>query len=641
MHDRLEPVRHFFKYPLYMHLIDLSELEDLGKKFSFFGYNKFRPLSIYDKDYLGPQDLSLMSKVRELLKEKSYKDEVKRVELLTTPRYFGYVFNPASFFYCYGEDDKILALILEVNNTFGERHVYVMDSEFEVGENKYYLPKEFYVSPFNDISGDYDCATICPNGAVDIKLNIVDKDKTIFRSRVWGKTKPLSWNSFLSSFYDYPFTAVLNLPRITWQAAKLHFSKKLPVQYKPAPSHSRTRVIAKPSMVERLSIKAIDKVLKSLSEGSLELVFPDGQVNTYGTSDSRPATIEVYDYSFFSRLAFGGDIALGEAYCEGLFETEDLQELISFFAKNVDAFHENKLGLAKFSELRAKFNHWLKRNTKDNSRKNIHAHYDLSNDLFERFLDPTMMYSSAIFETGEETLEEAQIKKLTRIIKKAEIKSQDHVLEIGCGWGGFAIEAVNQTGCRVTCLTLSTEQKRLADERIAAAGFSDKIDVRICDYRDIAGKFDKIVSIEMLEAVGHQYFDTFFSKCDGLLKEGGKAVLQVITIPHNRFTQACDGIDWIQKYIFPGSTIPSIEALEQSMSRVSKFQVTDSLSIGQSYATTLKLWREEFENNWPEISQFGFDEKFRCMWNYYLAYCEAGFATSAIDNYHLVLERVD
>jgi cyclopropane-fatty-acyl-phospholipid synthase len=283
--------------------------------------------------------------------------------------------------------------------------------------------------------------------------------------------------------------------------------------------------------------------------------------------------------------------------------------------------------------------HWFNRNTRAGSRKNIAAHYDLGNDFFKLFLDDSMMYSSAMFTNPNMTLAEAQMTRLRAICRKLDLQPSDHLLEIGTGWGGFAISAARECGCRITTTTISREQYELACERIAAAGLQGRIEVLRCDYRDLQGQYDKLVSIEMIEAVGHQYYDTYFAKCASLLKPSGSMLLQAITIADQRYDAAKNSVDFIQRYIFPGSCIPSVTAMTDSITRSSDLRLFHLEDIGPHYATTLARWRENLFDQLDRVRAMGHSEAFIRMWEYYFCYCEGGFAERAIGDVHMLLVK--
>jgi cyclopropane-fatty-acyl-phospholipid synthase len=296
-------------------------------------------------------------------------------------------------------------------------------------------------------------------------------------------------------------------------------------------------------------------------------------------------------------------------------------------------------GGARFAGWLMKAAHALRRNTRSGSRKNIAAHYDLGNALFELFLDPSLMYSSAVFDQEGMTLEQASQRKLQLICEKLELRADDHLIEIGTGWGGMAIYAAKHTGCRATTTTISQEQYDLAKARVEAEGLQDRITLLFEDYRDLDGQFDKLVSIEMIEAIGHQFQDTYFAKCASLLKPGGKALIQAITIEDHRYQQALDSVDFIKRYIFPGSYIPCVSAMVSSAAQAGKLRLLDLQDIGDSYAKTIHAWRERFLSRESDVLALGYDRRFLRMWDFYLAYCEAGFLEQSISDVHLLLGK--
>eukprot|EP01122_Echinamoeba_exundans_P008156 TRINITY_DN2656_c0_g1_i3.p1 TRINITY_DN2656_c0_g1~~TRINITY_DN2656_c0_g1_i3.p1 ORF type:complete len:340 (+),score=81.03 TRINITY_DN2656_c0_g1_i3:247-1266(+) len=323
----------------------------------------------------------------------------------------------------------------------------------------------------------------------------------------------------------------------------------------------------------------------------------------------------------------------------GEIEIDDLTSFFMIMIKNRNT-SDNSSILFWLGSLWSRVQHRFGRaNNISTAQQNIHEHYDLSNEMFETFLDPTMMYSCAVFEKPSDSLQEAQITKLHKIIREADIKSTDHVLEIGSGWGSFAIEAVKKTGCRVTTVTISEEQFALAKKRIEEAGLQDRIDLKFLDYRKIEGKFDKVVSIEMIEAVGHEYLPEYFATIDKCLKPDGVAYIQVITYPDSRYEQYRRGCDFIQKYIFPGGLCPSITAMANAMTKSSSLQIEHLDNIGIHYAQTLRLWRDNFIANREKILKLGFPESFIRRWLYYFSYCEAGFETKVLGTLHLLLSR--
>jgi len=339
-------------------------------------------------------------------------------------------------------------------------------------------------------------------------------------------------------------------------------------------------------------------------------------------------------------LMFAGEIGFGEAYTDGDWTTDDLPGLLTLLSANAELIDDRNVMTAAIGHGLNRLRHWLRANTVRGSSRNIREHYDLSNDFFATFLDPGMTYSSAEFRDEDESLAQGQRNKLQTIIEKAQLNSCDHVLEIGCGWGSFAIEAVRQTGCRVTGITLSHEQLALARERVRDAGLEEQIDLQLCDYRHIAGQYDKIVSIEMLEAVGHAGLKAFFQVCGQALRPGGRAVIQVITIPDRKYDAYRTSSDWIRKHIFPGGHLPSLGAMTEAMKH-SRLTLSRLENYGLDYSRTLDLWRQTFLAKRQEILALGYDEKFLRKWEYYFSYCQAGFTNRIIDLAQLELDKAE
>ena len=401
------------------------------------------------------------------------------------------------------------------------------------------------------------------------------------------------------------------------------------------------RVSPKPLFLDGVAQRAVRQRLATIQRGSL--VISDGLVmDRYGmASTQHPLNemVRVHDPRFYTEMAFGGSIGAGEAYMQGYWSTDDLTAVMRIILQNRDVLDGMETGWARLTEPLRKALHWAARNTRSGSSRNIQAHYDLGNDFFKLFLDPTMMYSSAIFEHEGMSLEAASIAKLDRICRKLDLKSGDRVIEIGTGWGGFALHAAKQYGCHVTTTTISPSQHEMARARVAAAGLNGRITLLQQDYRDLTGQFDKLVSIEMIEAVGHQFYDTFFRKCSDLLKPDGTMLLQAITIADQRYEAAKRSVDFIQRYIFPGSCIPSVTALCSSITRASDMRLFHLEDIGPHYALTLRRWREAFNAHLTEVRAQGYPESFIRMWEFYLCYCEAGFMERVIGDVQVLLVK--
>ena len=356
------------------------------------------------------------------------------------------------------------------------------------------------------------------------------------------------------------------------------------------------------------------------------------------------AEMRVHDDDFFRRCALFGNVGFGESYVYGEWETPDIAAVISWFILNIARTpkYRGSSGKVAFTNLLKMVNrvtHLMRPNSVTTSRRNISEHYDLGNDFYSLWLDETMTYSSALFEKPDQSLAEAQWAKYEALCQKLELKPGDHVLEIGCGWGGFCTHAAREHGCRVTAVTISAEQHKFATERVAREGLSDLIEIRLQDYRHVTGQLDKIASIEMLEAVGDAYLETYFAKCHELLKPDGLLAFQVITVPDCRFSALKKGVDWIQKHIFPGSLLLSVGRLNEAINKTGDLSMAGLHDFGLSYARTLNLWFESFNERWDEVMKQGFSESFRRKWNFYLKYCEAAFATRNISVVQAVYHR--
>jgi cyclopropane-fatty-acyl-phospholipid synthase len=394
-------------------------------------------------------------------------------------------------------------------------------------------------------------------------------------------------------------------------------------------------------VLDALGRRAVFARLRSLRKGCLVMV-EGKERHRFGTACAElpePVVIHVHDPRLYGDVAFGGSVGAGEAYMRGYWTAAQPVDVVRLFVLNADVLENLEGGLAHFTNPLRKALHALRRNSRAGSRRNIAAHYDLGNEFFRLFLDETMMYSAATFEHEGQSLYDAQLARLDRICRKLDLGPNDHLLEIGTGWGGLALHAARHFGCRVTTTTISREQWRLAIERVREAGLADRIEVLCQDYRDLTGQYDKLVSIEMIEAIGHQYYDTYFARCAALLKPEGAMLLQSITIADQRYERARRSVDFIQRYIFPGSCIPSVAALTASLARASDLRVFDMEDIGPHYATTLAHWRQRFRANLPRIRALGYDETFIRMWEYYLCYCEGGFAERVIGDVQMLLVK--
>ena len=402
---------------------------------------------------------------------------------------------------------------------------------------------------------------------------------------------------------------------------------------------SRTEDAARFGALDRALRQRLLATLDGLQGGTVTVRDALGTVTVGEPGGDLAVAMDITDPGFYRALAANGSVGAGEAYMDGLWTCDDLVGLVRLLVRNRDRLDAMETGLARLGGWAMRVLHAFKRNTRSGSQRNIAAHYDLGNDLFKLFLDENLMYSSAIFADPGESLETAQRRKLERICRKLDLQPTDHLVEIGTGWGGMALYAARNFGCRVTTTTISREQHALAVARVAQAGLSDRVTVLLEDYRDLEGRYDKLVSIEMIEAIGHQYLDTYLAKCASLLKDDGLALIQAITIEDSRYEQALGSVDFIKRYIFPGSFIPCVSAITAAAAQASDLRLVNLEDFGPSYALTLNHWRQRFLSRLDQVRALGYDERFIRMWEFYLCYCEGGFIERSIGDVHLLMAR--
>lgn len=382
------------------------------------------------------------------------------------------------------------------------------------------------------------------------------------------------------------------------------------------------------------------RLLEHLEHGSLE-VEEAGHRRQFGRpgGEGPRASIEVHDPSFYRAALFEGSVGAGRGFMEGAWTTEDLGSVIRLFARNEPVLHRWGKGWARLLTPLHRLWLWTRRNSRSGARRNIHEHYDLGNDFFRLFLDPGLMYSCAIYPRPESTLEEAADHKVRRICEKLELGPEDHLLEIGTGWGYLALVAARDYGARVTSVTISKEQYDFARARVAEAGVADRVDVQLRDYRDVEGRFDKVVSVEMIEAVGAEHLGTYLQVCAERLREGGRFLLQAILIEDHRYESAVRSVDFIKKYVFPGSFIPSLAVIDEHRDRLGLLRQKGSEELSAHYVRTLSDWHDRFCAAADRVRELGFDESFLRRWRFYLKYCEGGFAEGRLGLRQLLYER--
>lgn len=396
------------------------------------------------------------------------------------------------------------------------------------------------------------------------------------------------------------------------------------------------------SAADRLRIDTVTGMFRRLRRGTLELTLPDGCTELMRGTESGPAAaLHIRDARVVDRYLQHGSVGFAESYIAGEWETPNLPDLLELLDRNYDAWSEGYFGPV-LARMVARVQHWFRPNSKRGAKRNIHAHYDLGNEFFAAWLDPSMTYSAALFgehrASSEADLEAAQRAKYHNLCRMIDLQPGHRLLEIGSGWGGFAMTAARDFGAEVTSITISKAQHELAAKRVAEAGLQDKVTIRLMDYRDVEGSFDRVASIEMFEAVGERYWPTYFGKLSSVLQPGGMAGLQIITIQDSYFESYRRGADFIQQYIFPGGMLPSTGALREQTRKVG-LEITQSIAFGRDYARTLGIWGERFDAAWDRLTNLGYDENFRRLWRYYLGYCEAGFRTGSTDVLQLALKR--
>jgi cyclopropane-fatty-acyl-phospholipid synthase len=389
-----------------------------------------------------------------------------------------------------------------------------------------------------------------------------------------------------------------------------------------------------------ISWKAAASLLSHLKNGSLTVHYKDDTFNFGEKTTKFPsAEVTVHDGQVFREMFTGGELAAAECYIKGMWDSPDLTKVVQIFAANISNEKPRLKVWSTLGKAGLKIAHWLNQNTIKGSKRNIQAHYDLGNDLFTQFLDKSMMYSSAIYPTPDSSLEEAQEYRLDRICQKLQLSESNHLLEIGTGWGSMAIHAAKNFGCKVTTTTISEEQFAYTAEKIKEEGLEDRITLLKSDYRLLTGQYDRLVSIEMIEAVGHKFLPSYFSKIDELLTDDGIALLQSITMPDQRYSSYKNSVDFIRKYIFPGGHLPSISLIHQHIAKQTTMTVNHFEDISQHYAQTLNDWHNRFVESYPKLNQEKYDREFYRMWRYYFAYCEGGFLERAIGTSQIVFSK--
>jgi len=661
IHARRTPAEHVFRYPVCFYAIDLDEIPELDRRLRLFGYNRPGLVTLRDSDHLGDPQQPLARNIRQHLEERGIPASDARITMLTNLRVAGYVFNPVTFFYVHGPDGDLRCVLAEVSNTFGERLPYLLGDEQRIApladEHAFRHDKRMHVSPFFPLDQDYVFRMGELGDTLTIRMDVLQDGERPFWAQLTGTRRDMTDRQLTRALARYPLMPLQVISLIHVEALRL-WRKRVPLHRKPdfvpsegsvahadVPDGARTRGLRPVGPTGRTPLAPVVRALamRGLRHpvgGWFEVEMPDGTVHRMGSpaSGSRHARIRVHGKDFFRRIARRGRVGFGEAYQAGDWTTDDLPaflEILALTAEDVRRRPPASLMPAAISRRpRLPNPAGLIR-----ARRDVRYHYDLGNDLYRVFLDPSMTYSCAYFEHEGQPLEDAQQAKYRRLCEKLRIGPDHHVLEVGCGWGGFAIHAARERGCRVTGITLSLEQAEEARRRVEQAGVADRVDIVIEDYREMQGTYDRIVSIEMIEAVGYDGLPTYFASLDRLLAPGGVIGIQAITVPDQRLERYRRGTDWIREYIFPGAFCPPLASMVDAMRTSSELQVEGVENIGIHYADTLRIWRENFMSRADEVRDLRFTDEFIRTWEFYLAFCEAGFRTRALGDLQMVISR--
>jgi cyclopropane fatty-acyl-phospholipid synthase-like methyltransferase/DUF1365 family protein len=657
---RTAPIRHGFTYRTYLWLVDLDDMPEVPMP--------LRCLARFQaQDHVGDPAATLRANLDRFLASHGVDLDGGRVLMLAHPRVFGYVFNPLTLFWCRYPDGSPAGVVAEVHNTYGGRHRYLL-APGDGGR----VGKDFYVSPFFPVDGAYQMRLPEPAERLDITVNLRRGGTGQFMARLQGDRHPLTAATLVRMALRYPWVTAAVSARIRLQGSYL-FLRGLPVYPRPDTDREhhltqpeRTAMTISPSRAVpdtadprgwpdvagvprhraplRIALLAVG-VDPGARRLGVRVGLPDGRV--LGSPDPRSPVMEVHQpEALYRRVIGAGLIGFGESYQAGEWDADDLPGLLRAMAHRA-LTPPRSMRLLRRAYRRPPTGEAA---TVTGARRNAQRHYDLSNDLFRLFLDETMTYSSALFESDESgcpiatasRLADAQRRKIDRVLDLAGVKAGTRLLEIGTGWGELAIQAARR-GALVHTVTLSAAQYDLARDRVAAAGVADRVIVKLCDYRAVRpareGGYHAVVSVEMIEAVEERYWPAFFRTLDQHLASGGRAVLQAITMRHAHLMVARGSHTWIHKYIFPGGLIPSIRAIDEVCQRHTQLRIHDVRAFGPHYTQTLRLWRERFQEHAADVSALGFDETFYRTWRLYLSYAEAGFDSGYLNVHHLVLER--
>jgi cyclopropane-fatty-acyl-phospholipid synthase len=645
-HRRYRELAREFSHPVSFVYLDLEELPSLagGRLLRRWpGAWRFRR-----RDYLGPLSLPLEVAVRDAVEREIGERPAGPIRMLTQLRSFGMSFNPVTLYYCFAPDgEQLHSVLAEVTNTpWRERHSYVL-GPWQTGRVLHATTaKLMHVSPFMPMDQEYRITLTAPGPTLSVHIDVQGSSGSDFDATLGLTASDLTSRTLSALIRNDPLAPLRTLRRIYIQGVTLKLrgvhvhphpttqSESMSNGSPPAPPADSSAVT--PTGAQRAARWLGVALLKLTRIGTITII-DDGSVFHFGSGEPH-ATLTVRSPRFWTGL-LRGSVGLADAYAAGWFETEDLVTMIRIGALNARRIDRPRRVVAPLRVPFQALREYSRPLTRERNQREISAHYDLGNDLFKLMLDPTLSYSCAVFETPQVSLEQAQLAKLERICQRLELSSGDHLLEIGTGWGGLAIYAAQTRGCRVTTATISVEQYRFARERVRQLGLDKLVDVIFCDYRDLPGRYDKLVSVEMVEAVGWRNFGRYLKKCSSLLTPEGLMLLQAITIDDRAYEVEKASKSFIKSYIFPGGCLPSLAVLTNKLAHRTDFQVAGIDDITAHYVETLRRWRANFDRAGAELTELGYDGRFQRIWRLYLAYCEAGFAERRILDLQLLLAK--
>ena len=638
---RFEPVRHRFAVPLFFLALDLDELPHLGAQVRLLSYNRRNLFAIRDRDFLHMHG-SLRDRVLRLAREHGVEGDLAHVELLTVPRYLRCPYNPVNYFYVYRPDGGVACVVAELNNLLHERRIHVL-REFQGEPGRFPLraqcPHDFRFSPFDGAGGALEFSLSALGLDMSLQMSLVREGRPMLVAELGGRSFPLTASNLLRALGQRPLNAWLTRLEMKLARAWLERVRRVPVAPRPAGPDTTTIRGTSPGFLREAALNSVEDYLAGLQKGRLRLLLPSGSVIESGARDGEALEMSVAAHDFFWRFVRDGDAGLGETWVEGLWDTPDLPALLRLLRDNADALNDREIAFGLPGRLYNRARRGLRKRLVKDSTRTIEDQAEPGPGFHESFLDAGMNHSCGLYLQPGDTLEQAQQNKIAAVIRKAQAEAGHHVLEIGCGWGSLTLELARAAGCRVTGITLSSDQSMAAREKAKAAGLEDRVKIGLCDYRELQGRYDRIVCLEKDEAFGEGYLPAFFRNSDRLLADDGRAVVQMIVVPDRPYNPYRHSVDWLEKHIFSGGVIPSMTAVERAMKKHSRLAVEDAEEISAHYIRTLRDWRTRFESHLPGLEAMGFSDEFLRICQYYFCYAEVAFEAGALKCFQLVLRK--